>query len=250
MTLSHPAAVLPLRRLGLPMTALVIGSMVPDVPLFLRWLRGYELSHTLLGVATVDAALALVAVGLWFAVVRDALVDLAPDPIRSRLTAHVTLTPREWILVVPAAWLGALTHVAWDGFTHPGRWGVERFAWLRVDHGPLPGYKWAQYVSGALGLAIVCVAVVGHLRSRPSVVRPTPRPAWADRVLLVVTVAVATTAVVTAAMNASSGLHAVAFNSVVNAIIAALASVAVLCVVWCAARASREPSQPARRPPD
>jgi hypothetical protein len=34
LTLSHPAAALPLRRLGLPTAALVAGSMAPDVPLF------------------------------------------------------------------------------------------------------------------------------------------------------------------------------------------------------------------------
>lgn len=32
-TLAHPAYVLPLRRLGLPVSALAVGSMVPDVPL-------------------------------------------------------------------------------------------------------------------------------------------------------------------------------------------------------------------------
>ena len=31
-TLAHPAVVLPLRGLGLPMTALVAGSMAPDLP--------------------------------------------------------------------------------------------------------------------------------------------------------------------------------------------------------------------------
>jgi hypothetical protein len=46
MTLAHPVAVLPLRRFGLPMAAMVIGSMVPDVPLFLRWSSGYQVSHS------------------------------------------------------------------------------------------------------------------------------------------------------------------------------------------------------------
>ena len=61
LTLSHPAAVLPLRGLDLPVTALVAGSMVPDVPLFLGWTRGYEVTHRLLGVVTVDPILATLA---------------------------------------------------------------------------------------------------------------------------------------------------------------------------------------------
>ncbi|RHW25669.1 DUF4184 family protein [Nocardioides immobilis] len=59
MTLAHPAAVLPLGRLGLPMTALVAGSVVPDIPLFLWWVRGYELTHSLVGILVVDVVLAV-----------------------------------------------------------------------------------------------------------------------------------------------------------------------------------------------
>ena len=36
ITFAHPAAVLPLARTGLPLTALAIGSMVPDLPMFVR----------------------------------------------------------------------------------------------------------------------------------------------------------------------------------------------------------------------
>ncbi|QWC85882.1 DUF4184 family protein [Nocardioidaceae bacterium] len=33
VTVAHPAAILPLRRLGLPTAALAAGAMAPDVPL-------------------------------------------------------------------------------------------------------------------------------------------------------------------------------------------------------------------------
>lgn len=231
-TLSHPAAVLPLRRLGLPMTALVMGSMVPDVPLFVGWQRGYDFSHSLLGVPTIDAAMALVAVWLWFMVAREALVDLAPDMIRSRLDPRVGLTHRQWLLAVPAVWVGSLTHVLWDGFTHSGGWGVEHLAWLQPEHAGLPGYRWAQYVSGVLGLAIVCVTVVRYLQALPPVVRATPRPAWADRLLLAAAAVIATSIVVTAALNRASGFHSLAFNTVVIAILTTLVSVAALCLAW------------------
>lgn len=36
VTIAHPAAVLPLRGLGLPLSAMVIGSMAPDLPVFSR----------------------------------------------------------------------------------------------------------------------------------------------------------------------------------------------------------------------
>lgn len=232
LTLSHPAAVLPLRKLGLPVTAMVVGSMVPDVPLFMGWQHGYLLSHSLLGVATVDPAVTLVAVWLWFAVTRDALVDLAPDAVRSRLVPHVSLTSRRRALAVPAALLGVLTHVLWDGFTHPGRWGVNHLAWLQLQHAGLPGYKWAQYASGVLGLVIVCLAAAGHLRALPSIRRPAPRPAWVAGILPAVAAVGAASGAVTATMNLSSGFHAMAFHGVVNAILAVLVSITAVCLAW------------------
>lgn len=68
------------------MTAMVIGSMIPDVPLFLGWVRGYEVTHSLAGVLTVDIAVTMVVLAIWFALLRDALVDLSPAIIRSRLS--------------------------------------------------------------------------------------------------------------------------------------------------------------------
>ena len=163
---------------------------------------------------------------------RDALVDLSPDAVRSRLVPHVTLTPRQWLLVLPAAALGALTHVVWDGFTHPGRWGVDRLAWLQAEHAGLPGYKWVQYVSGVLGLVIVCWAAARHLRSLPPTLRPAPRPAWAAGLLPAVAVLGAATGVVAALGKASSGVHVMAFHGVVNAILATVVGVAAVCLAW------------------
>ncbi len=53
--------------------------------------------------------------------------------------------------------LGALTHLVWDSFTHAGRWGVEVVPWLHTEHLGLPGYTWAQFASGLLGLAVLVI---------------------------------------------------------------------------------------------
>ena len=65
MTLAHPMAVLPLRGYGLPTTALVIGSMVPDVALFADWKAGYDLAHSLPGIVTIDLVLATALTAIW-----------------------------------------------------------------------------------------------------------------------------------------------------------------------------------------
>ncbi len=49
-TLAHPAAAAPLRRFGLVLSALVVGSMAPDFPYFLPGLPQDKFGHTLAGV--------------------------------------------------------------------------------------------------------------------------------------------------------------------------------------------------------
>lgn len=231
MTLAHPAAVLPLRRLGLPMAALVIGSMVPDVPLFMRWSSGYQVSHSYTGVLSVNLIGALVVLYGWNAFVRDALVDMAPDGVRVRLAARHRLSRRQWLLAPAAAVLGSVTHLAWDAFTHPGRWGVAHVAWLRVDLGPLPAFKWAQYASGVIGLAVVLWAVIADLRSRPAD-RPLRARALPAPLLPLVVCAAGTYGLVEGLARASGGLHAVAFHGVVQGIVATAAGMSITCMAW------------------
>jgi hypothetical protein len=219
------------------MTAMVGGSMVPDVSLFLGWHTGYVYAHSLAGVVTVDVVTTLVAVWLWFTLVRDALADLAPDAVRSRLPPHVALTARQWWLVPPAAAVGALTHVVWDGFTHRGRWGVREIAFLREQHLGLPDYQWAQYASGLLGLAVVCWSTARYIRRRPPSSRPEPRPQWAAGVLLAVAVTAIGSGIVTAAIHLPSGPHAAGFHGTVNAVRVGTATLFAACVAWrCLAR--------------
>ena len=232
LTLSHPAAVLPLRKLGLPVTALVVGSMAPDLPLFVHWSGGYRFAHSLLGVATVDVAITITVVWLWFIVLRESLVDLAPDAVRSRMTPHVTLTRQQWFLVVPAAWVGALTHVLWDAFTHSGRWGVDRLAWLRLDHAGLPGYEWAQYGSSLAGVAVVGVAAGRYLRGLPPMHATTPRPAWVRGLLPTATLVGVVIGVLNTLGDSSAGLFSLAFHCALNVNIAVFQCVVVTCLAW------------------
>jgi Domain of unknown function (DUF4184) len=231
MTLSHPAAVLPLRRLGLPMSALVIGSMVPDVPLFLGWRQGYRMSHSLTGAITVDLAATLALLYCWNAVVRDALVDLAPTPVRVRLAARNRLTRRQWLWTPAAAVVGSLTHLVWDAFTHQNRWGVALLHPLRADVGPLPGYKWAQYTSGMIGLLIVVGASLAFLRSRPPSHSPRPRSLPAPLLPLLVAAA-AGYGLLAGLAQGGRGVHAVAFEGTTAGIAALAVATTAACLLW------------------
>ena len=139
---SHPAAVLPLIRWGLPASALVIGSMTPDLPYYLPMPVSAEVTHSWVGVIGVDVLLGAVAFIVWQALVGPAVVAFSPDGLRRRLVVPVPSglgyhvgQPRRVALAAVALILGAATHVAWDSFTHRQMWGAEHVAWLAESHG-------------------------------------------------------------------------------------------------------------------
>jgi hypothetical protein len=164
---SHPAAVLPFVRTPLVPSALVIGSMSPDLVYYLalpdpvRW-RLSETSHSLPGIFGFDLACGLIAFVLWQALIAPLAVAVAPRSVRDRLGPDLPVSPlryvrggRPLVLVVLSQWVGAITHVVWDEFTHPSRWGAEHIPWLAEKHGLLPGYRWGQYASSVIGLLLI-----------------------------------------------------------------------------------------------
>lgn len=241
ITVAHPALVLPLARLtarrGLPLTPLVVGTMVPDVPLFAGKHAAYGVTHSPLGIALYAPLATTVVVLVWFTVVRDALVGLAATPVRRRLAPHVALAPRAWAWVPVAGAVGALTHVAWDSFTHPGRWGWEAIPWLAAQQGPLPGGKWLQYGSGVVGMAVVAGAAVLWLRSRPT--RAVPPRVTGVPLLELAVGAAALVALVTAVLRVPQGLHAVAFDGVVHGLVALVAALLLAAGAWHVLRLAR-----------
>ncbi|MEZ5093489.1 DUF4184 family protein [Nocardioides sp.] len=231
ITFAHPAAVLPLRGLGLPMSALVAGSMAPDLPVFVHQWRWYAVTHSWPGVVTVDVALALVALAVWLGLVRDPVVDLMPQRVRDRLTTSVRWQVRAWLLALPAAALGAATHVGWDQFTHPGRWGERHVPWLAAHAGGMPGYLWLQLASGLAGMAVVAAVAVGWLARQP--VRPRPRlvaggPLAAVGALL--PAGVLTLLAVLAAEPPS--VHALAFTAVTRGVLVTAIAMLALSLWW------------------
>ena len=156
-TLSHPIATLPLRWLTggrLPLSALFIGAMVPDIAYFIALTPTGTLGHTLTGVIIEGLPAGMILYLMWRYLLRTPLCALLPSAMSCRVMPSREL-PRGalvTLLLVPTAiLLGALTHLLWDSFTHPGAWGVTRLPLLEERLGPLPLYKWNQYLGGALG---------------------------------------------------------------------------------------------------
>ena len=158
-TPSHVAAVLPLRgRTRLPFAALAAGSMAPDLPYFLP--HGGSIprfvTHSVFSIATWDLVLGLAmwVVWRWLAPI---LHDVSPTAVRQRWRLP-TGPPPVWWAIAAAVMLGSATHVLWDALTHAGPLSASigpLAASYPSPRGPMTGYRYLQYVSGAIGLAVV-----------------------------------------------------------------------------------------------
>ncbi len=203
-TPSHAVVALPFVRTPLIPAAIAVGAMAPDLPLFVRGTPlTYALTHAN---ATLTALVALGLLLVWWVVLRPAVRELGPGWLSARLPAEWDATglgivatlhrPRAGdsrrlrqdsglfaVLLAASLLLGVLSHIAWDAFTHEGRWGLELIPGLAASWGPLPGYKWLQYASSVGGLVVIAAwALVWLVRRTPaSFTRVLPgwvRVAW------------------------------------------------------------------------
>lgn len=159
---SHPAAVLPLLRLGVPVSALVIGSLAPDLPYYLPIPYSAAQTHTLSGVFGVDLVIGLVAFLVWHLLLVQPMVWIAPAAVQRRIPTSLRgglgtrlTTPGDLGRVAVGLSIGALTHVVWDSFTHAGMWGQRNVPWLSETILAFPLYRWLQLVSSVAGLAAI-----------------------------------------------------------------------------------------------
>ena len=193
-TFSHPAAVLPFlpplgdagRRGPLIASALVAGSLAPDVPYFVESLFPgcYGIgaaTHRPWAIPTLDVAVAAGLVGAWHGLLREPLVALVPEPWADRveaLTAPVgKRDPYDAAWFTASAALGALTHVGWDAFTHVGRAGERLVPALRRQVAGVPVPLALQWTSSAAGLGVLAAAGTRLLRGAA----PVPRRITLDR---------------------------------------------------------------------
>lgn len=194
-TFSHPAAILPLLSQGrgrgrLIASAMVAGSVAPDLPYFLASLiPGVydfgEQTHSWWGVLTVDVLVAALLVLAWHGLLRAPLVALLPvrwawaaDRLTVRQRTRAELPAQTgWLLL--SALIGAATHVGWDAFTHHGGVGVGLLPFLNWELAGQPLHTVLQYSSSLLGLGAVVWYVVRELRLIDEErVAPLPAPAF------------------------------------------------------------------------
>ena len=165
-TLAHAAAAWPLRRTGLILSALVVGTFAPDFEYYLRLVPGGQFGHTLPGVFVLDLPLSLVVLWLFHTYMREPIMTLLPEPIQRR-TSQRPRTFRFWgparlALVIGSILVGVTTHIVWDSFTHPTFWVYRHWAVLRQTVrlpivGTVQYYMLFQHGSTVAGCAFVLI---------------------------------------------------------------------------------------------
>jgi hypothetical protein len=166
LTLAHPAAAVPLakplERWGV-LAALITGSIAPDLVYFLPFPITRGMSHSLGGLFwfCLPAGTALYA--LFHSALKGPLCALMPAGMQARFlrflepgAAHATR-----LLAIPVSVLaGAVSHLAWDSFTHPEAPAVAAFPILQfrlftVSDYEVCVYNILQHLSTALGILLL-----------------------------------------------------------------------------------------------
>lgn len=183
LTLAHPIAAIPLRRplgrLGV-LSALVIGSIMPDVPLFLPLSLNRNVTHSLFGVFWFCLPVGAGAYLLFDRVLERPLRALMPEAVQRRLPPQGVARPAAWspaVLVSIVA--GAVTHVVWDAFTHGESVAARLFPVIETRLFAVSGYTVylftvLQHASSAIGTLVMAAWIARWYRTAPQVPLETP----------------------------------------------------------------------------
>jgi hypothetical protein len=149
------------------MTALVTGSMIPDFEYFMR-MKVYSIySHSAWGLLYFDLPVGLVIYYLFIKIIRAPLITHLPDYLRKRFS--IPFTPLNNAIIISSLFIGAVSHLVWDSFTHSTGYFVQLLAVLQesINIGPLHVilFKLLQHGSTFIGIFVLMMVIVrmpGH----------------------------------------------------------------------------------------
>ena len=122
----HPAIVLPLKYLPkkwISLTALIIGSVMPDLESFIKLRPEKNFSHTWLGFLYLGMPGGILLSFFFHNVIRDPLIANLPPILQRKFSKFLgfnwTKQFREhWFVVIICLFIGGASHFFWDSFSH------------------------------------------------------------------------------------------------------------------------------------
>lgn len=164
ITVCHPVASIPLRRFGLILSALIVGSMMPDFEFFIRLSDGKAIGHTLAGLFLFDIPVGLIVLIVFHRLIKYPLLSLLPHTVQSRMyktASEFTFFPvKRFCMISFSLLIGAITHLLFDSFTHADGFFVMQLPFLAspvitLPQGTVRIYFLLQYVGSALGALVM-----------------------------------------------------------------------------------------------
>lgn len=151
------------------MIGLVIGSMVPDFEYFLRLRVKSIYSHTWVGLFWFDVPLGLVLTLLYISLIKNRLIDHLPKELNKRFQSFKNVSSNRYsfyiiVVISISVLIGAISHLIWDGFTHPAGYFVSVIPYLssaiRFGGHDVYVYKIIQHASTVAGLTVIALSIL------------------------------------------------------------------------------------------
>lgn len=178
-TFSHPAAVVPLARwkhFNLQFSALVIGSMSPDIEYFLYIPRDVQFGHTVCGIFLFCVPAGFILLWIFHRILKFPLLSLLPLSHQERLfplAEEFHFAPfKRLAIILLSLIIGAFTHLGWDSLTHHYGWAVKEIpAMNMLIKGTFLGsfriYEILQHGSTLLGGGLLVYWYIKWFRNAP-----------------------------------------------------------------------------------
>lgn len=217
-TLAHPAAAVPLLRpLGRygVLSALVIGSMTPDLWYLVPFLISRNQSHQFPGLVWFCLPAGCAIYLLYHRVMKVPLVFLLPPWISSRLAFFLAgrpVMPRApWSAVVASLFVGALTHVLIDPFSHSGgrlagvlpELGIQLFM---LEEPPITVATAVQYAASLAGILLLLWWSWRWLKTAPAPARADAMPTGGRIVVVLLLIGLGVAAAAASVRTPQTGL--------------------------------------------
>ncbi|MCK5727956.1 MAG: DUF4184 family protein [Methylococcales bacterium] len=182
-TLSHTVIAIPLYKgygQFFVLSALIIGTILPDIFSFLPLGISRSFAHSFLGLFCIDMPFGLLVYYLFHRLLSPVIYSLLPLFVQCRINpnlAHGILVNTSFFKIIASLLIGSFTHIIWDAFTHESGIFVLYFTTLEstlfiVDGHEFKLYRLLQHLSSIVGLFIVVMWVKkwGESRERQSTV--------------------------------------------------------------------------------
>jgi hypothetical protein len=168
-TLAHPAIILPLARSKrFSITALITGSIIPDLEFFLQLRETENIGHHGYGIILFNFPLALITCFLFHNLLKKPLVNNLPQYAKVRATGALNVDWNSYskinkLSITLSLFTGIGSHITWDAFTHDDGFFVELLPLLssKIDilNYRIPVYFLLQLVFSVAGLLAVLYSV-------------------------------------------------------------------------------------------